>query len=346
MQISQIYKELELCDFSDFSLDINYDSLLNDTYNILDLKVKFKSNSKSILNFLNHSFGYFYSESTCAEKDFVIYENGPFFSSLLIYTPWLISLIYNTNNGFIGVYQKNGNPEKHLTYIGTNPEKNLPLNELEITKINILNDDMLFIVDFLLTIIIANLNKNYFLFHAAALGLNGKGIVIAGDTMAGKTTLTLALANAGFDLLSDEVCCLEYNSFNLIPFPKCMFLREKTKKLLPDLFDRYKDNPIFNDSKENRWLVTSEDLGIKATKNRYKTSHFFLLKGFKDEPEYTPVAEHEVLLYLLSSSYAKIENPPNALYSLSPLVNNVKCYNLWPGKVENTVDLIKEFIKQ
>lgn len=50
--------------------------------------------------------------------------------------------------------------------------------------------------------------KEALLLHAAALAQGGNGILIAGDTRSGKSTLAAALAGQGFSYLSDEIVTL------------------------------------------------------------------------------------------------------------------------------------------
>lgn len=61
---------------------------------------------------------------------------------------------------------------------------------------------------------------SHFLLHAGSLSWLGQGIGLAGDSGAGKTTLTLALQQRGFAFLSDETAALERESGILHPFPR------------------------------------------------------------------------------------------------------------------------------
>jgi hypothetical protein len=50
--------------------------------------------------------------------------------------------------------------------------------------------------------------RSHFLAHAGAVARDGRGVVLAGDSGHGKTTLVLELARRGWDFLSDEVAAL------------------------------------------------------------------------------------------------------------------------------------------
>lgn len=61
---------------------------------------------------------------------------------------------------------------------------------------------------------------SHFLLHAGALSWQEQGILLTGDSGAGKTTLTLALQERGFVFLSDETGAVERESGRLHPFPR------------------------------------------------------------------------------------------------------------------------------
>lgn len=62
--------------------------------------------------------------------------------------------------------------------------------------------------------------------HAGAVAHAGRAWLLAGPSGAGKTTLTLALLERGFPLLSDDFAPLELSSGLVHPFPKSLGVRE------------------------------------------------------------------------------------------------------------------------
>jgi len=73
--------------------------------------------------------------------------------------------------------------------------------------------------------------EDRYLFHAAAVGRNGRGLILAGDSGFGKSTLALGLVERGFLLLSDEVAVVDARDGRLEPFPKTLELRPATASL-------------------------------------------------------------------------------------------------------------------
>jgi HPr Serine kinase C-terminal domain len=66
----------------------------------------------------------------------------------------------------------------------------------------------------ILTVALVETMKRFgqFSLHAAALALNGKGVLVAGSSGAGKSTMTVNLVRSGFDFLSDDTIFLSSSS--------------------------------------------------------------------------------------------------------------------------------------
>jgi hypothetical protein len=68
--------------------------------------------------------------------------------------------------------------------------------------------------------------RSHFLFHAAALATpDGRGVILAGGSGLGKTTLTLALLARGFRFFSDDVAAVGRADSRLYPFPRRLGVR-------------------------------------------------------------------------------------------------------------------------
>lgn len=74
--------------------------------------------------------------------------------------------------------------------------------------------------------------RQHILFHAAALSSDQAGVILAGDTGHGKTTLALALVQRGFRFLSDEMAAIRHASGCLVPFPRRLGVRPPTWRLI------------------------------------------------------------------------------------------------------------------
>jgi hypothetical protein len=86
--------------------------------------------------------------------------------------------------------------------------------------------------------------RSHWLFHAAALTINGQGVLLLGAGGLGKTTLALELARRGHGFLSDDVGAVRRADGRVDPFPKSIGLRPDAGHLFPGLnFDGQKPIP-------------------------------------------------------------------------------------------------------
>jgi hypothetical protein len=64
------------------------------------------------------------------------------------------------------------------------------------------------------------------LLHGAAVSKHGRGIILAGPTLAGKSTLVMELVKVGHQFLSDDAAPLERSTGDLLPFPRAIGIRK------------------------------------------------------------------------------------------------------------------------
>jgi hypothetical protein len=79
--------------------------------------------------------------------------------------------------------------------------------------------------------------RGQFSIHAAALTLRGRGLLIAGDSGTGKTTLTVVLLRAGFGFLGDDTVFLsgDGDTPRVLAFPDEIDLTDQTASFFPEL---------------------------------------------------------------------------------------------------------------
>lgn len=65
----------------------------------------------------------------------------------------------------------------------------------------------------------------HFVLHSGALALNGHGVLLPGASHSGKSTLTVALAQRGFEILSDEVGAIRVEDGSLTRFGRALSIR-------------------------------------------------------------------------------------------------------------------------
>ncbi len=81
----------------------------------------------------------------------------------------------------------------------------------------------------------AEASGEHLLFHAAALEVDGAGLLLPGVSGSGKSTLAAALAWSGFGYLSDELVALDLTTGMFVPYPKPISLKAGSFDLLGQL---------------------------------------------------------------------------------------------------------------
>lgn len=75
---------------------------------------------------------------------------------------------------------------------------------------------------------ILNQIKSHLLFHAGTVSYNHRGVILAADSMRGKTTTVLELSRRGFDYLSDELAAIGRVDKMIHPFARSLRIRKDT----------------------------------------------------------------------------------------------------------------------
>jgi len=76
------------------------------------------------------------------------------------------------------------------------------------------------------------------LLHAAALARDGKALILAGKSGAGKTTLATWLTCHGFDYVSDELLCVDTQAMSLTGFGRPLHIKELGQALFAEVIAR------------------------------------------------------------------------------------------------------------
>ncbi|MGI9602561.1 MAG: PqqD family peptide modification chaperone [Acidimicrobiales bacterium] len=100
-------------------------------------------------------------------------------------------------------------------------------------------------------------------FHAGAVAVDGRIVMMPGVSNSGKSTLTAAMIRAGATYLTDEVALLDPCSHQLVPYPKSISLDPGSFALLSDLCPPSTDG--FADHRRHKWHVDPRPLADIAS---------------------------------------------------------------------------------
>jgi hypothetical protein len=185
-------------------------------------------------------------------------------------------------------------------------------------------------------------------FHAAAVGIDGAGVLITGDKGAGKSTLSMALAASGHSFFGDEIAAVRSRTMALESFRRAVSVRpgprshqvEKLLQLKSYPTERFPDGTI-------RTRAQASELFPDAGAISLPLRSIFFLSGFEDKPRtqaFVPrVADLRLLTPLPCAFWGA--SPASPMMQVAKLLSRVNCYHLHPGQPEDTARLVERIVR-
>ncbi len=165
------------------------------------------------------------------------------------------------------------------------------------------------------------------LVHAGVVEWHGKGIVIPGSSLSGKTTLVKEFVSAGAGYLSDEYAVIDIDG-RIHPFHKPLSIREKKGSFVQ--FDR-----------------TVEELGgIRF--ERDLSASIILLTCFDENSNWKPqqISRGSGMLKLLEHTLSIRKSPTLALKTLDEATKNAVFFESNRGEASDTVGEVLEWLEK
>lgn len=183
--------------------------------------------------------------------------------------------------------------------------------------------------------------NNFQVLHGSAVALHDSSICFVGKSKAGKSSISLALINNGFGLVTEDLCLVKnleiYNFSNWI----------KTKnELMPSELIQLSKISIKNDSrKRSLFQIDSKHISKNRTKIR---AIYFLDEGV--ETKIANLKPLDAFRHLFTYAYRKNNHDKENLRNLTSLCESANCFlfsrNIEKSLEENKIFLIDHLIKQ
>lgn len=169
--------------------------------------------------------------------------------------------------------------------------------------------------------------------HAAALAIDGKCLLFAGTTGAGKSTLTLALLRAGFDFLGDDLVFLQSSPAGLqaLAFPEQIDVTNETVHMFPELEHNLEPQQLPGGRKRQ----VSAERAYKANTVMQCSPAVLVFPRVAnaDKSVITPMMADEAFLELVPNVLLTEAHSSQAhLDVLAALVRRCACYRLETGR--------------
>jgi hypothetical protein len=196
---------------------------------------------------------------------------------------------------------------------------------------------------------VLRLQRETLFFHAASIGIDGRGVMIVGRKASGKTTTSMALAASGHNFLGDEVAAVDGTTKAMLPFRRAVSIRAGlcARRVREHLVGWRCPTEKFPDGGE-RTLVNISSIFPQAGASSTTLSCVFFLRHFARYPAAEPFAfgtQHFPMLSPLACSMWGVPIGVRIL-NLSRMLRGVRCYILDPGQPEATADLIERLTRR
>lgn len=187
-------------------------------------------------------------------------------------------------------------------------------------------------------------NRDLLQFHAAVLSYKGEGWMFIGAPGSGKTSISIALVKYGLDFLSDEFALLNPITFELIPCPRNLIIKNHLDNYL-DFPKHYK--PIMIDNYEGQksqaYFLPPSLFGSVIPDHSVRLKKIIVLKNSKKRsPKIAEIKQNEAFNILMVNLFNKHNFKlilPDVLISI---IKKIPAYHLEvsnPLKLENTAQL-------
>jgi hypothetical protein len=207
--------------------------------------------------------------------------------------------------------------------------------------------------------LIATQVRTHLLFHAGAVSHRGHGLILAGPSGLGKTTLVLELVRRGFKFLSDETAALSRTDRLLHPFPRGLGCTPVTLTLT-GFCETRASHPRARSGKQVKDIA---EFGPDSLGPAVPVSHVFLLQRhpenysrsrFHQQTAFVPVRAATAVTNLLTQFQGgynaaifkeDLEGQAGRLFvELAAILAQVKYYHLYAGPLSKTVDLLCDIV--
>ena len=189
------------------------------------------------------------------------------------------------------------------------------------------------------------LQRDTLFLHAAAVQLEGRGVLLVGGKGAGKTTLALALAARGHRLLGDELCGVRTGSRVLVPVRRSVAVRTgPAAAAVGARLDALNAAWVpFPDGTRRRRAPPAELFpGATPASSAVPLTHIVFLRGYAPEALLEEVRpSREVTAWLTPLAATLWDRPPtDTVRRLLATITGARCWSLRAGNPDETADLL------
>jgi hypothetical protein len=189
----------------------------------------------------------------------------------------------------------------------------------------------------------ATLNRrvidNYagFALHAGVVATGGRAIAFPADSGGGKSTLTAACLQAGFDYVSDEALCIDAETGVVEAYPKPLGLSPWSRRRLG-----IDDDLLAFPAGTSEGMVTPADFGASVTADPIELAHVVIPTFGQGPPVLAEAPGHVAMATLIEFSFNHYKHQERAFTLAAQLANQVDVWRLEYDDPVLAAQLLKE----
>jgi hypothetical protein len=195
--------------------------------------------------------------------------------------------------------------------------------------------------------------------HAGSAAINGRGLILAGRSMAGKTTLSLALATRGADIFGDDIAAIRPSTAEIFPFRRCCYVRPGPRARALGSVLQNAEPAHFGDARDDaapRLRLDLQEAFPLCASGPVPLECVFFLRGFASQArimEFSPGAEdfEQVLRPLafddvVAASWGERGSWLIHYLGLLSMLGKLRCYHVEAGSPDATTDAITALVEK
>lgn len=187
---------------------------------------------------------------------------------------------------------------------------------------------------------VASYQHQYLAIHAAVLERNGKALIMPAPPGSGKSTLCAALMLEGWRLLSDEMCLVDLDNGDIVPFVRPISLKNQSLNLIQQWYP----------SAQVRQITTGTTKGtvgfLLPTAFSWQAYEQVAKPAWVVFPQYnasvvelqlSSLSKADAFMHLANNAFNYAVLAEQGFYSLGQLIHNVKAYRLEYSDIDQAI---------
>jgi HprK-related kinase A len=188
--------------------------------------------------------------------------------------------------------------------------------------------------------------NRHLLLHAGVVERYGRAVLLPALPGSGKSTLTAALANRGFRLLSDEFGVVRLTDAAMLPMVRPTALKNESIGIMRQFAPQAVLGPAFPKTRKGTVAHLAPNVESVAKRNVPARAALILFPNFEKgaEIELEPIPKSRAFLKLSTNSFNYELLGPEAFDAVTKLISTCECYRLRFGDLEQAVAKISELL--